>query len=100
MEINEDKRKYNVWFDEIFIGKQEIRKVGNSYVITIPKAVMVGNGLSKGDIVIPIILLRKRRLIGELEIGCEWVQMTRKDRIRFKNYLKERDELERVALKK
>jgi len=99
MEVSRDKRKYKIWFDEICLGKQRIREVGNSFVITIPKSILKKNDLTKGDDVIPILLLRKRKLVGELENGFEWLKMTKKDRIRFKSYLKEIEEIEYAAQK-
>lgn len=95
-----DERKYETWYDEICLGKQRIRKVGNSYVITLPKSVLVNDKVPPDAEVIPIILVRKRRLLGELKTDEEWIRLTKKDRIRFKAYLKEKEELERVISKK
>lgn len=94
------ERKYELWFDEICLGKQQIRNVGNSFVITIPKSIVSKNNLTKGCDVIPILIIRKRRLVGEAEKGSEWVKMSKKDRIRFNSYLKEMEEIEHAAQKR
>jgi len=95
-----NKRKYDVWFDEICLGKQSIRNVGNSFVITIPKKIVKNNNLTKGESVIPIIIVRKRKLAGELKDDEEWVKMSKKDRIMFNSYLKEMKELEHATKKR
>jgi len=99
MEVDSDKRKYKIWFDEICLGKQQIRKVGNSFVITIPKSMLERNKLKKGDNVIPILLMRKRKLVGEADEGFEWLKVSKQDRIRFKRYLKDMEDLEHAAQK-
>ena len=91
-----DERKYNVWYDEISLGLQKIRKSGRCLVVNIPNSVVKQHNLTKGDKVLPILIVRKRKLVGELQPDEEWVKMTKKDRIMFKAYLKEKEELDRV----
>ena len=99
MKIDNSKRKYKIWFDEICLGKQTIKQTGNSFVITIPKHFIYQNDLSKGDVVLPILFVRKKFLLGEKSKGEEWLKLTRKERIMFESFIKEKEELERETKK-
>jgi len=93
----EKKRKYKTWFKEICIGVQKVRNNSGVSSITIPKEFTREHDLSLGDEVLVFLLVRKRKLIGELEEGEVWVKMKKEDSIKYELFKKQEKELEAVT---
>ena len=92
-----EKRKYKTWYEEIPLGMRKIRKSSGMSVITIPTKIMNDNNLSVNDEVLPILLVRKRKLVGELSEGEVWLQLDKKEAIQFQQFQKQQDELRSVG---
>lgn len=87
------KRKYTNLVEEVCLGIQKIRSVGGVSVITVPKEVSKKHNLTIGDSVLAFLIVRKRKLLGELEEGEEWVKMTKEDRIKYQLFCKQEKDL-------
>ena len=90
-------RKYKTWFEEIVVGLQKIRSSAGVSVITIPKKVMQKHHLEKDAEVLVVLLLRKRKLVGESEGEERWIRLDKKTAIQFERFKKEQDELVSVS---
>jgi hypothetical protein len=91
------KKKYDTWFEEISLGLRRIRKSSGVSVITIPTKTMIDKNLSDNDEVHVILLIRRRKLTGELNENEVWLQLDKSEAIQFQQFQKQQEELRSVG---
>lgn len=94
------KKKYKSWFKEVCVGVQKIRNVSGTAVITIPKIILREHDITIGTDALVVLLIRNRKLVGELEEEEVWVKMNKKDAIRFEFFCEQDDELNSTEISK
>ena len=92
-----EKRKYKTWYEEISLGIRKIRKSSGVSVITIPTKTMNDKNLSKDTEVLVILLVRRRKLAGEIDADEVWLKLDKKEAIQFKQFQKQQDEINAVT---
>lgn len=92
MEVSRQKKSYEPYFEEVSIGLQRIRKTGGCTVITIPKAIIEQFDLENVKKAIVVLLIRHKKIKSELQEGEEWVKLTKRERIMFESWSKDRQE--------
>ena len=97
MKQMKNKKKYKTWFKEVCIGIQKIRNNSGVSSITIPKEFTREHNLSLGDNVLVFLLVRKKKLIGELEEGEVWVKMKKEDDIKYQLFKEQEKDLQSVT---
>ena len=92
-----NKRKYEDTYEEIHLGIRKVVKNGNSLSITIPKSIVIKNGITTDEKFNTILIRKKRRLVAEVEGDDLLIQMSKKEFIMFKNFKKEQERLDTVV---
>ena len=93
------KKKEYIWYEEAMLPLRKIRYVDGCYMVSIPKNIIESLGLKKGNKVGVCIFARKKKFSDEeknsTEIASdeELVKMTKKQRIQFEQFLKEKEKL-------
>jgi len=95
--IQKYSEKYMLWYEEIALPVQKIRKHGNSLVITIPKQIADKNGIKVGTKTFPVLHMRRKKFYKELEDGEVIMKMKENDVRLFKNWCKHEKEIQDAA---
>ena len=99
MEVKRKKSSYQPWYKEAMLPLRKLRYVSGSYVITVPKNIVEDMGLKKGNTIGVCIFIRKKKFTDESENSTdstnstdeEWIKMTKKERIKYEAYMKEKE---------
>lgn len=76
------------YYDEIPLPLMKIRKVGNSFVYTIPSRLIVKYDMREGDTVFCVLFRRKKTLSYEVKDNEEVIILTKKEREEYEKFKK------------
>ena len=100
MKQMKSKKKYKTWFEEVCAGLQKVRMIGRTSVVTIPKKILQEHSIKIGSEILVVLLIRKRKVIGESNEEETWVKMSKKDAIRFQFFCEQDNELNSIEVLK
>ena len=92
MERRKQSQKYQLKFEHITTPKVKVKKWGNSLVLRIPSKLVKLHEIVEGMEFYYTMHIQKKEYFGELNFGEEWVKMTKKERIQFSQWKKEKDQ--------